>query len=130
MKKKLSKNQVKAAEALAAGSTHSEAAREANVSSRTILRWLKNKEFLDKIQELKDKAVATQEQAAEQQLQGSDLIHQALTTLQNVMLFSNHDAAKVSAAKYILERYERIEDNNTNSNTPNIMDFLKSRKSA
>jgi transposase len=128
MKKKLTEKQIKAIESLAAGSSHARAAKAAGVSTRTIPRWISNKVFSDKLEETKKKAVTIQQRAQDEQLQGSDLIVQALLTIQNVMLYSSHDAAKVSAAKYILDRYEKIEDNNSNSNTPNIIDFLKSRQ--
>lgn len=48
--------QVKAAQALASGLSQSKAAKEANVTRITVIRWLKNPEFARKVDDLRGKA--------------------------------------------------------------------------
>lgn len=58
----VTRQQLKAAQALASGVSQGEAAKRAGVARATVNRWLKNKSFRDKVSELSEKsdAVATE----------------------------------------------------------------------
>ena len=97
---------VRAARALAAGSTKAAAAREAGVDPGTITKWLKDPAFADLMLRADEPAETLQEQA----VQGlADLVPQALRTLKDALEGADISTQQQTVALNIIKAAKQLE---------------------
>lgn len=121
----LTKRQLKAAELIAEGKTFTQVAEVLSTTYTTIYRWRQKPEFMCAVQKFEVNKPIADANAIDLQREQLDayrrgrmdgLVLGALDTLQKVMLEGSSEQAKVTAAKYILEKFSGQVLGNTEEN--------------
>jgi transposase-like protein len=135
MQANLSEEQITVINLLKQGASISEAARKSGCTRMSIYRWKKQAAFKAAL-EAKGALVAEKVTIGNKEITTAtttatvdsnstkSLVDAAMQALQNVLLFGDSDTAKVSAAKYILDRWAKEEEETAQSNVIDLKSWL------
>lgn len=132
----LNEKQKQAVTLIASGMSYQDVATELGTTYTTVYRWRQKpafKEALDKANQNKALAGADTEAQMKDELEAyrrgrmDGLVMQAINTLANVMSTGSNEGAKVSAAKYVLEKFasSTLGDQEQNSQVEELKSMLR-----